>query len=155
MVPRTRYIRRRTKFNHVRRFLSWLAGRADTAANGGIGDTGAAVTFTAANATNQLTSTAHGLATGAGPFLLSNSGGALPAGLSDTQLYWASVDDVNTLKLATSRGKAINGIAVSFSDDGTGTHSYFLAASSEALIEWMRQGKKPETIDALTDIDNL
>jgi hypothetical protein len=80
-------------------------------------------TFTAANATEQFTIAAHGLQTGDGPFQVSNSGGALPTGLSAATDYWVIVVDVNTIKLATSLANALAGTNLLISTDGTGTQT--------------------------------
>lgn len=74
--------------------------------------------FTADNATEQLTIAWH-------PFVdeqkvrLRNSGGALPTGLSTGTDYYVIVVDQDTIQLSATRG----GSAVTFSDDGTGTHT--------------------------------
>lgn len=78
-------------------------------------------TFTASGAT--LTATAHGLLTGDGPFRLTNSGGALPAGLSTGTDYWIIYLGANTFSVATSLANAIAGTAVTTTDAGTGTHT--------------------------------
>lgn len=80
-------------------------------------------TFTAANATNYLTITGHGLVSGNGPYQISNSGGALPAGLTALVDYWVILVDANTIQLATSYANALAGTAVAFTDDGTGTQT--------------------------------
>jgi hypothetical protein len=72
--------------------------------------------FTAANATDVCTSAAHGLLNGQ-KARLTNSGGALPAGLlTDTDYYLVAVA-TNTFQLSLTKG----GAAVNFTDDGTGT----------------------------------
>ena len=80
------------------------------------------VTFTADNATDRLTATAHGMATGDGPFEVS-SAGTLPTGLAASTNYWCIRVDDNTLQVASSLANAKSGTAVTFSDDGTGTHT--------------------------------
>jgi hypothetical protein len=80
-----------------------------------------AFTTTHSSSDTNLTATAHGMQTGDGPVLLSNSGGALPAGLSASTPYWLIKVDANTLQLATSLALALAGTAVTFSADGTGT----------------------------------
>ncbi len=93
----------------------------------GIQETTAAFTstFTAAAGTDRATVNGHGLATGDGPFRLSNAGGALPAGLVAGTDYWVVVDGVNTFQFATSRANAIAGIPaiVDITDNGTGVHT--------------------------------
>lgn len=83
---------------------------------------GATKDFTAA-ATDICTAAGHGKQTGFGPVRLTNSGGALPAGLAGSTDYWMIVIDANTFKLATSEANALAGTAVDITGAGTGTHS--------------------------------
>lgn len=92
--------------------------------------TKADLTFTATNATELFTSAAHGMATGDGPYRVSNSGGGLPSGLSVDTDYWVIadvangvVDPVNTFQLATSKANAIAGTELLIASDGTGTQT--------------------------------
>jgi hypothetical protein len=75
--------------------------------------------FTAANATDILTSTAHGLANGQ-KGRVSNAGGALPAGLTAGTDYFVIAAAANTFQLSATLG----GAAVNFTTDGTGTHTF-------------------------------
>jgi len=75
-------------------------------------------TFTADAGTDALTSTAHELEDGE-TVMVSNSGGALPAGLSSSTLYYVRDSAADTLKLALTAG----GSAVDITSAGTGTHS--------------------------------
>jgi hypothetical protein len=87
----------------------------------------AADTFTIDNTTDICTAEAHGLLTGDGPVRLTNSGGALPAGLAAaTDYYIAKIDD-DTFYLCASRALAYAGTAVNASGDGTGTTGATLA----------------------------
>ncbi len=79
--------------------------------------------FTADNTTDILTAAAHTLQTGDGPFQLTNSGGALPAGLSTLTDYWIIRLDANTFQFATSLANALAGTFVNFTTNGTGTHT--------------------------------
>lgn len=79
--------------------------------------------FTADNATETFTAVAHGLLTGDGPFQVSNSGGALPAGLAALTNYWIIRTGADTFQLATSLANALAGTAQPISDDGTGTQT--------------------------------
>lgn len=90
---------------------------------GGVAVTLASGAFTADSSTDTLTRAAHGLATGAGPLLVSNSGGALPAGLTAATPYWAIVTGASTFKVATSRAAALGNAWIPITDNGTGTHS--------------------------------
>lgn len=81
-------------------------------------------TFTVDVATDVLTSTMKGTKQGQ-LVRVSNSGGALPGGLSaGTNYYWIYLTPT-TGKLATSRELANAGTNVGISDAGTGTHSIF------------------------------
>lgn len=86
--------------------------------------------FTAANATEIFTSAAHGLKNGDGPLQVSNSGGALPTGLTAVTDYYVIFIDVNTFKLATSLALALAGTNLLISTDGTGTQSIVSTAST-------------------------
>ena len=57
--------------------------------------------FTAEADTEVLTAVAHGLLTGDGPFQVSNSGGALPTGLTELTDYWIIRIDADNFYLAT------------------------------------------------------
>jgi Protein of unknown function (DUF3383) len=87
-------------------------------------------TFTAANATEIFTRVAHGLLTGDGPVQVSNSGGALPAGLSAVTDYYVIKIDADTFYLATSLANALAGTHLSISTDGTGTQTIAGTAST-------------------------
>lgn len=81
------------------------------------------IDFTAANATETMTATAHGLVTGQGPYQLTNSGGGLPAGLSVLTNYWIIRTGADTFQFASSYANALAGTAVTITTDGTGTHT--------------------------------
>jgi len=70
-------------------------------------------------ANDTITETAHGLPDYT-RVQLSNSGGALPAGLSATQTYFVRDAAANTFKLATTPGGAVVDITAAA---GTGTHT--------------------------------
>lgn len=121
MAIRLRYLRHRAldglgrgRLNHLARKLGIFGnvpGKEDT-------------DFTIANLTEIATATAHGFAAVDGPFVLTNAGGALPAGLVVGVLYFTGNIDVNTFYLYASNEDAVadaNRVAVS--DDGTGTHT--------------------------------
>lgn len=89
-----------------------------------------AMAFTAANASEIFTSAAHGLLTGDGPVQLTNSGGALPSGLSAATDYYVIKIDANTFYLATTRSNAYAGTNLLIAGDGTGTHTLSAVAST-------------------------
>ena len=139
----------------LKRIEAWLAARAATAANDGIGDTAALQAFTVANATDIFSAAAHGFALGEGPCVVSTTG-TLPDGLLTTELYWVGVIDAGTFYLHRSKEDAVfDTNRVDVADDGAVTNSIARAADIPGLIEWLRQDNEPETIQALTDIDSL
>lgn len=151
-MARTRHLRHRgldrTRYGDT--LPNWLSERATSLAA-----TGAATAITFTNATNTVNAVAHGIADLDGPLLLGTDT-ALPAELSATARYWLIPVDANSFQLAASRDLAAKGVAVEFSDDGTGNHTIARAAETSAdVFDWNHQGAKPETINALDDIDNL
>ncbi len=73
----------------------------------------------ATNATNKLDKTGHVLNNG-DKIMLSNSGGALPNGLNDYTSYYVVNKGANDFQVSLTSGGGVE----TFSDDGTGTHSY-------------------------------
>jgi hypothetical protein len=111
----------------------------------GIADT----TFTVDHTTNIFTATAHGLTTGM-PVQVSNSGGALPSGLSAATSYFAAVIDANTFYLYDTRAHAVAGGPtgkVSVSDNGTGTQTATTVATAGSGSAFV-PAKTPVLIDA-------
>ena len=76
-------------------------------------------TITATNATNVLNATAHGLSN-TDRVILTTSASDLPNGLSETA-YHVVNKTANTFQVSLTSG----GAAVTFSDDGTGTHTSY------------------------------
>lgn len=101
-----------------------------TAAYGAL--TVADFTFTATNATETFTKVAHGLNTGDGPVQVSNSGGALPAGLAALTDYWVIKLTDDTFQLATSFQNAMAGTPLGITTDGTGTQTLDVLAGSKS-----------------------
>lgn len=75
--------------------------------------------FTADSGTDVFTDTAHGLSDG-NRLILSNSGGALPSGLSVSTVYFVINKTDNTFQLSATEG----GSAIDITTNGTGTHSW-------------------------------
>jgi hypothetical protein len=74
--------------------------------------------------TDLIAETGHGMATGDGPFRVSNSGGALPTGLSVDTNYWVIATSADTYKLATSKADALANTPVDITAAaGGGTHT--------------------------------
>lgn len=88
-------------------------------------------TFTS-NATTDAITLATGRATfvtGDGPFQVSNSGGALPTGLSASTDYWLIFDDpsdIDAYQLASSKDNALAGTEIDITATGSGTHTITL-----------------------------
>lgn len=81
------------------------------------------ITFTAEADDEKMTSVAHGMATGDGPFRVSNSGGALPAGLAVDTDYWIIKSTVDVFFLATTKANALALTNLLITTDGTGTQT--------------------------------
>jgi hypothetical protein len=73
--------------------------------------------FTAANGTETMTSTAHGMANGTRVRVEASGGGVLPTGLSAGTNYYVVATAANTFQLSATLG----GAAVNITTDGTGT----------------------------------
>ena len=86
-------------------------------------------TFTSTNATNILNATTHGLVDTDRVMVIS-SAADLPLGLDSETVYYVVTGTTSTLQVSLTSG----GAAVTFSDDGTGTHS-ILAVSQATLTD--------------------
>lgn len=62
----------------------------------------------------------------------SNSGGALPTGLNNTDTFWLVRVSATTARVATSLANAIAGTVVAYTDGGTGTHTLTVRPSRYA-----------------------
>lgn len=89
--------------------------------------TKADLTFVDADVTagsDTIVEAAHGMATGDGPYRLSNTGGALPAGLAVDTNYWIIAPTDGTFKLASTKANALALTAVDITAAaGAGTHT--------------------------------
>ncbi len=92
---------------------------------------GFAIPFTAVAGTDVLTWSGH-TPTDGERVRLSNSGGALPAGLSTLTDYFVIEADGSTCKLSTTSG----GSKVDITDAGTGTH--FVGVVPEPIVQAMK-----------------
>ncbi len=79
-------------------------------------------TFTGEADDDTLTATSHGWSTG-DLVRVSNSGGALPSGLSAATDYFVIRTATNTFKLASTRANALAGTQIDLTTDGTGTQT--------------------------------
>lgn len=139
------------RLRHSRLFNDFLSSQAARLAGTG---TGTAITFT--NGTNLVNLAAHGYTDGQGPFLLSNSGGALPAELDNVTEYWVNINDANSFTLHLTEADALAGAnTVAFTDNGTGTHTALVGAEGLDIFLSLLAGKTAEQIRALTTIDDL
>lgn len=147
-VSRRRFAKLRKASDNLKQFLTAQAAR--------LASTATARTVTADNTTEIFTSVAHGFVTGKGPINFFNSGGALPAGLTTTGLYWPIKIDNDTFKVAISRKLAVLGTAVNITTNGTGTNTCKYSTTVQGLFERFKQmGLNWRTVKACTDIDNL
>lgn len=76
--------------------------------------------------------TAHGLATGDGPFYVS-TGTTLPTGLTATTYYWVRVLTADRFALATTLANAMDGTVVNLTGIGTGTQTVSRVAVDTTL----------------------
>lgn len=96
-------------------------------------NTPAPQTFTAVATTDIMTATAHGMHTGL-VVQVSNSGGALPAGLSASTNYYVIRIDANTFYLATSLANTYAGTHIDLTTNGTGTQTITATALATASV---------------------
>lgn len=102
------------------------------------------------------TATAHAIPEGDGPFLLTNSGGALPTGSpgAGTELY-VHVIDANTVALAAGKEALAQGNFIQTTSAGTGTHSVKRSVVAKGILGTLKRGHSALTVGAATDIDAL
>jgi hypothetical protein len=96
--------------------------------------TPSAGTFTALASTDVLTKVAHGGLTGQ-KAQVSNSGGALPAGLSAATDYFMIKIDADTFYLASSLVNAVAGTRIDITTNGTGTQTVTPTALAGASVK--------------------
>ena len=99
----------------------------DTLLGGSSPQTENTAVFTATNATNILNDTAHGLSNG--DCITIKTGTTLPTGLSADTYYYVINKADDTFQVALTPG----GSAVTFSDDGTGTHTWAQEFEGQAI----------------------
>jgi len=86
--------------------------------------------FTATSSPNILLATASSYFAVDDRVMLSNSGGALPTGLSASVVYWVKAATATYITISLTQG----GAAVTYSDAGTGTHSIQQASDQQNPI---------------------
>jgi hypothetical protein len=159
-VPRARYLRRRHaerghRRGRLRRLNRWCDARADTSANGGIGDTAAApAAVTATNATETINHGSHGFDDGSGPHLIAAS--VMPVGLDPLRPYFLNVTGAGTYTLARDHFHALGGAGgpEPFTTDGT-TVTSEVGANSWCFFAYLKSRVHPLVIQAATDIDDI
>lgn len=102
---------------------------------------------------DSFTKVAHGLLTGDGPLLPTNSGGALPAGLTAGTTYWAIKSTADVFFLAASLEDALAGTKVALTGNGTGTHTITDTADTER-IHWNSHGLLGQAADGAVALTN-
>ena len=92
------------------------------------------------NAGDEIDLVAHGLVTGDGPLLLSQT--TLPAELDAATEYYAIRVDDDNFQVATSPHDAVEGTQVAFTDDGTGTLSFVGTGTGglSSSLRWLSYG---------------
>jgi hypothetical protein len=100
-----------------------------------------------------VTATAHAFVEGEGPYLLTNAGGALPAGWPTTPVF-VHVVDANTVALATSREAMGRGNFILNTTAGTGTQTATREVTQKGIFGLFNRNK-PRTVAAASDVDNL
>jgi hypothetical protein len=114
------------RLRYSRNLLGFLVTQAERLS---VTEVNLEVTFS--NGSNQVHATGHGLASGAGPFLLTNAGGALPTGLDGETPYFVHAQNDDTLTLHLSESDAVDELdVVEFTTNGTGTSALGVEESS-------------------------
>jgi hypothetical protein len=88
-------------------------------------------TFTASSSSGLLLTAANSMGVFRGmPFTVSNSGGALPTGLSANTVYYVTADasfSATTFHASTTFANAMAGTAIAYTNSGTGTQTIYTA----------------------------
>jgi hypothetical protein len=145
VTPRYVRHRKRSRIRRSKDFKALIAALQTT-----LSGTGAGGAFTAAAGT-VLTKAAHGFEVGDGPFLITNSGGALPSPGVINKLYWVvGAPSASTFELATDE----DGDAITWAGAGTGTHTITKASTLDAVYELLKKHGQP-VLKGATDVDSL
>lgn len=112
-----------------------------------------AKTFTAVSATDLITATAHGYATGLK--VRATTTGTLPAGISLATDYFVIRVSADTLQLATSLANALAGTAIDITDTGTGTHTLTATALAGATIKLQASCNGTNWVDVASSTVNI
>lgn len=148
--PRIRHLRRANiaRMDRSKRLNDFINERVTTMTASA---TLSPFTVVVLDADNALNLAAHGHSVGEGPFLLSNAGGALPAGLlAGVNYYVKAVVSAGKFTVSRTRGGAV----VVPTDNGTGVHSIKRATTKADVFAVLKE-RGSERVAKLTDIDNL
>lgn len=147
-ISRRKFSRLRKLGDNLKQFCTAQGARLAASAT--------ARTVTAVASTDVLTSTAHGFVTGKGPVNFFNSGGALPAGLTATGLFWPIRIDADTFYIALNRKNAARNIRIDITTNGTGTTTAKYSTTAAGIFSRIKNmGLNWRSVVACTDIDNL
>ena len=153
-TQRIRYLRHRLLRGRDRGHLRYLEAWLDRLS---VKFTGTAatstVTFSANN--NSVVSTGHGYETGERVSIQLGGGAVIPNGLVENFGYIVIKQSTNAIRLALNLEDAFNDKYVTFSTAGSGTISLTRLTTDDEMVEYLRRGIKPATLEAVTDIDNL
>jgi len=139
------------RLRYSTKFMSFLIAQAAR-----LGATGTPTTVSFTFSSNYLNLTAHGYVDGQGPFLLANSGGALPPELDGATSYWVNAATPNAVTLHLTKQHAIDGTnIVAISGDGTGTQTILVGADTGTIFDALSGGKSADEIRSIANIDNL
>jgi hypothetical protein len=122
----------------------------ETMTNGSWGNTTLLGGLDAVAASASLAKATHGLHVGDGPFLATNSGGALPTGCPSSLLWVVGVPDSGHFELATGPRDA----PIVFSAAGSGTNTLTKASTIDAMFAYLKKHGAP-FMKAATDVDAL
>lgn len=143
---------RHGQYDRIRRAKHMQGFLDENAAD--LNGTGANISFTVSGGV--ITSAAHGLGVGDGPFLaIADTDAVLPTGLVATSLYWIeSVPTANTFTLTSVKGGPAS-VLTTDGSPGTGAGLSILKAdSAEAMHEYLKVNS-PATVRDATDVDSL
>ena len=144
----SRYLRYRTfdRLRYSKKFLEFLSAQATRLA----GLTSGAVTFD--NTTNTLTQVDHIYVVGSSITLSTDT--TLPAELDDTTVYYVGSIVGDAFSLYPTEQDAIDETnVVTFTDDGTGTHTTTSDANQETIFNLMRDFQL--TAEQVATLDTL
>ena len=111
-----------------------VSGRGVTSSTASFTTLADIVLGTVTPAADTIVATAHGMASGDGPYYISNAGGGLPAPLTADTPYWVIKVDADTIKLATSKALALVPTPIDITTAGTGTQTLLRGATNQDVV---------------------